>query len=137
MTFISLVDTLLLEVINLNSRIRALRKALGLNQKEFANRIGLKQNAISYMEKDDATVTEQNIKMICSQFSVNEDWLRYGHGTMFIEQSKKQKEFFSIFDGLSPVLQDYLIKTAQELLNAQSKITDSHEQNEEDGRPKC
>lgn len=36
----------------MNNRIRELRKALGLSQKEFAEKIGLKQNAISYMEKE-------------------------------------------------------------------------------------
>lgn len=106
----------------MNSRIRELRKALDLSQKEFANKIGLKQNAISYMEKSGSTVTEQNIKAICSQFSVNENWLRTGSGKMFLENEKKQKEFFDIFDELSPVLQDYLIKTAQDLLDTQSKM---------------
>lgn len=106
----------------MNTRIRELRKSLNLSQKEFAKKIGLKQNAISYMEKNGSTVTEQNIKTICSQFSVNECWLRTGSGKMFLENEKKQKEFFDIFDELSPTLQDYLIKTARELLDAQEKL---------------
>ena len=80
----------------MKDRIRALRKALDMTQKEFAEKIGLKQNAISYMEKSGATVTEQNIKAVCSQFNVNESWLRTGAGKMFIENEKKQKEFFGI-----------------------------------------
>lgn len=106
----------------MNNRIRELRKTLGLSQKDFAQKIGLKQNAISYMEKNGTTVTEQNIKSICSQFSVNENWLRTGSGKPFLECEKKQKEFFDIFDELSPILQDYLIKTAKDLLDTQSKI---------------
>lgn len=106
----------------MNARIRELRKALGLTQKAFAERIGLKQNAISYMEKENATVTEHNIKTICAQFSVNEDWLRTGEGKMFIEIDRKQREFFDIFDHLSPALQDYLIKTAGDLLETQSEL---------------
>lgn len=106
----------------MNTRIRELRKALGLSQKEFADKIGLKQNAISYMEKKDATVTEQNVKAICSQFCANEHWLRTGDGDMFIESDRKQREFFEIFDELSPALQDYLIHTARDLLNAQAKM---------------
>lgn len=106
----------------MNGRIRELRKALELSQKEFAQKIGLKQNAISYMEKSGSTVTEQNIKAICSQFSVNEYWLRTGCGKMFLENEKKQKEFFDVFDQLSPALQDYLIKTAKDLLETQSKM---------------
>lgn len=106
----------------MNTRIRELRKALNLNQKDFAQKIGLKQNAISYMEKTGSTITEQNIKTICSQFSINENWLRTGSGDMFLENEKKQKEFFEIFDELSPILQEYLIKTAKELLDTQEEL---------------
>ena len=106
----------------MNNRIRELRKTLGLSQKEFAQKIGLKQNAISYMEKDGATITEQNVKAICAQFYVNEDWLRTGLGKMFLDSEKKQKEFFDIFDSLSPALQEYLINNAKDLLDAQTKM---------------
>ena len=106
----------------MNTRIRELRKALNLNQKDFAQKIGLKQNAISYMEKTGSTITEQNIKTICSQSCINENWLRTGSGDMFLENEKKQKEFFEIFDELSPILQEYLIKTAKELLDTQEKL---------------
>lgn len=106
----------------MNNRIREIRKKLHLTQKEFAMKIGLKQNAVSYMEKEGGTITEQNIKTICMQFCINEHWLRTGEGDMFMTNEKKQKEFFEIFDGLSPELQDFLIKTAQDLLDAQLKM---------------
>lgn len=106
----------------MNTRIRELRKALDLSQKEFADRIGLKQNAISYMENGGSAVTEQNIKVICAQFSVNENWLRTGQGDMFIENDRRQKEFFAIFDELSPALQEHLIRTAKDLLETQAKM---------------
>lgn len=122
MTYKSLIDMIAREVRFMNSRIRELRKSLNLSQKDFAERIGLKQNAISYMEKQGATVTEQNIRTICAQFSVNEHWLRTGSGKMLLENEKKQKEFFDIFNELSPYLQDYLIKTARDLLDAQNKM---------------
>ena len=47
----------------MNNRIRELRKSLDLSQKRFAEKIGLKQNAVSYMEKSGATVTEHVIKI--------------------------------------------------------------------------
>ena len=106
----------------MNRRIRELRKTLNLNQKDFAEKIGLKQNAISHIEHIGSTVTEQNIKAICFQFNVNEQWLRTGSGPMFLENNKKQKDFFEIFNKLSPVLQDYLIRTAKDLLDTQSKM---------------
>lgn len=111
----------------MNQRIRTLRKTLQLSQKSFGEKIGLKQNAISYMEKPNATITEQNIKSICSLFNVNEDWLRNGNGKMFLDNEKKQKEFFDIFNELSPPLQDYLILTAKNLLETQAIITSSND----------
>lgn len=109
----------------MNKRIRELRKALGLSQRIFAEKIGLKQNAISYMEKEGSTVTEQNIRAICNQFSVDEKWLRFGEGNMFLDDEKKAQELFEIFSALSPLLQDYLIKTARDLLEAQQKMRSS------------
>ncbi|WP_368044644.1 helix-turn-helix domain-containing protein, partial [Bittarella massiliensis (ex Durand et al. 2017)] len=47
----------------MNDRIRQLRKALGLSQQEFAARIGRKQSAVSYLEKNGSTATEQNITL--------------------------------------------------------------------------
>lgn len=69
------------------NRVKELRKFKGMTQKEFAKSIGLKQNAISVMENGDK-ITEQNIKLICKEFNVNEKWLRTGEGEMF-ETSKK------------------------------------------------
>lgn len=106
----------------MNSRIRTLRKALSLNQKEFAAKIGLKQSAVSYMEKNGSTITEQNIKVICSQFCVNEVWLRTGEGEMFLEVERTQKEFFDIFDSLSPALQNHLLRIAHDLVDLQSEL---------------
>lgn len=107
----------------MNYRIKEIRNALKISQKEFAEKIGLKQNAISYMEKPGNTVTEQNIKNICAQFDVNEEWLKTGQGRMFLNQRKK-REFFNIFEKLSPALQDYLIESAKELLSSQQRLID-------------
>lgn len=112
----------------MNKRIREIRKMLQLSQKEFANKIGLKQTSISTMEKEGSAITEQTIKTICIQFSVNEEWLRSGEGKPFHENKKREKEFFEVFDKLTPVLQDYLIKTAKDLLEIQSKIKEPYKE---------
>lgn len=66
-----------------NNRIKTLRKHLNLNQAEFGKKIGLKNGAISWMEKEGNTVTKQNIKIICDTFNVSENWLLNGEGEMF------------------------------------------------------
>lgn len=71
-----------------NNRIKSLRKCLGLKQAEFGNKIGLKNGAISWMEKEGNTVTKQNIKIICDTFNVSEEWLLRGTGDMFTDSDE-------------------------------------------------
>lgn len=113
----------------MNKRIKELRKALKLSQKGFAAKIGLKQNTVSYLETPGSKITEKNIKIICSQFSVNEHWLRTGEGEMFLENRKKQQDLLEIFNKLCPPLQDYLIKVANELLIAQNEMQSQEQTN--------
>lgn len=69
----------------INARIKELRKHLKLSQAEFGERIGLKNGAISWIEKEGHTVTDQNIKLICEKFNVSREWLTEGTGAMFAE----------------------------------------------------
>ena len=68
---------------NINHRIKSLRKCLSMNQNEFGSKIGLSQRAVSWMEKEGNTVIPQNIKIICDTFNVSESWLLNGEGEMF------------------------------------------------------
>lgn len=76
---------------HINNRIRTLRKRLRLNQAEFGEKIGLKNGAISWMEKEGNNVTDQNVQLICEKFQVRRDWLVKGTGEMFAERTKKDE----------------------------------------------
>lgn len=70
----------------INQRIKHLRKdLLKLTQTEFGDKLGLGKAAISKMESNTSTVTEQNKKMICKEFNVSYAWLMEGLGEVFIE----------------------------------------------------
>lgn len=106
----------------MNTRIRQLRFALKLTQKEFGAKIGLKPSSINDIEHYRCNVTERVIISICAKFSVSENWLRYGKGEMFISKDKKFKEFYEIFSHLNQPLQDFLIKVANDLLETQNLL---------------
>ena len=74
-----------MDLLTINARVKAVRKSKHLNQSEFGKIIGLKQGGVSAMEQDGATVTEQNITLICQKMRVNRDWLETGEGEMFNE----------------------------------------------------
>lgn len=67
----------------IGERIKQLRKALGMTQEKFADRIGLKRNSVALIELGRDT-SDQTIFAICREFRVNEEWLRTGAGDMFV-----------------------------------------------------
>jgi transcriptional regulator with XRE-family HTH domain len=100
-------------------RIRLVRKTLGLNQEEFAQRIGLTQTALSMIELEKVVLTEKNIKLICATFAVGENWLRTGKGEMFGPASPYEKELLAVFGKLTPDTQEFILEMAQNLLKRQ------------------
>lgn len=72
----------------MDNRIKQLRKALNLSGEKFANPLGVSKHAISQIETGKNNLSEQMIKLICTTYKVNEDWLRTGQGDMFIDSDK-------------------------------------------------
>lgn len=72
----------------MKDRIKALRKALKLNQTQFGEKLGLATTGISSIETGERIVQERHIKLILSAFpQVSEKWLRDGVGEMFTNRS--------------------------------------------------
>lgn len=67
----------------MDERIKKLRKALDLTQREFAERIGSSQNVLANYESGRRNPSNAVINNICKEFNINEEWLRYGTGEMF------------------------------------------------------
>ncbi|MBD5395644.1 MAG: helix-turn-helix transcriptional regulator [Lachnospiraceae bacterium] len=66
----------------MKDRIKQVRKDAGLTQKEFAERLGLKQNTIATYEMGKIGVSDTVLLSICREFDINEEWLRTGEGEM-------------------------------------------------------
>lgn len=69
----------------MNSRLKDIRKALRLTQKEFAARLGITDSGISRLEKGQNQLTDQLIRAICREYKVNYEYLKNGIGEMFVE----------------------------------------------------
>ncbi len=69
----------------MNDRIKQIRKTNNLSQEKFGEKLGVTKSAISRMEMGTYATTDTMIKLICSNFNVNDEWLRKGNGEMFIE----------------------------------------------------
>lgn len=64
----------------MNERLKEVRKAEGLTQREFGRRLGVQDTAISKLESGERNLTDQMILSVCREFNINEDWLRTGEG---------------------------------------------------------
>lgn len=72
-------------------RIIQIREGFGLNQEEFAKKIGLSRNFINQVENGKKNFSDRTISDICREFSVNETWLRTGKGEPTIKRTHNQK----------------------------------------------
>lgn len=62
----------------LNARIKEVREDQGMSQRAFASAVGVSGASIAKIETDVNNPSEQTIRMICSVFKVNREWLEYG-----------------------------------------------------------
>lgn len=62
----------------MNERIKMLRMSKGLTQQEFADRLKVSRSNIANYENGNRAPVDAMVSLICKEFNVNEDWLRYG-----------------------------------------------------------
>ncbi len=65
------------------NRIKELINELNISQTEFAASIGMTKSNVSKLVKGSINLTDSNIKLLCIQYDINEQWLRTGEGEMF------------------------------------------------------
>lgn len=87
----------------MNERIKKLRKTLDLTQREFGECIGIKGNTIAQYEIGRNEPIDAVISLICREFTVNEESLRTGTGEIFMTQTdfainnEENEEFKTLF----------------------------------------
>lgn len=99
----------------MNTRLKKIRKSLGLSQEKFGEKIGLKKNSLSQLENGINTITDRIINDVCREFYINPEWLRYGTGDMTIKPNDKLSMYVSeITDSDDDFIKD-LIEVYMEL----------------------
>lgn len=91
----------------MNTRISQVRKAVGITQEKFAEKIGLTRNFVWMIEKGERIPSDRTIADICRTFNVSEVWLRTGEGEMF-NQLDEDAEFICICEQIN--ITDPIIK---------------------------
>lgn len=69
----------------MNERIRLLREDKALSRAAFGKKLGVSGDVINNLERGRVELKDHMLKLICAEFSVNEDWLRNGTKPMYIQ----------------------------------------------------
>lgn len=78
----------------IHERIKAVRKTVGISQTEFGKRVGISRDAVNNIENGRLKRPEQKeplYRLICTEFAINEQWLRTGEGDMFAPLSREEE----------------------------------------------
>ena len=76
----------------IKTRLKAMRKALNLTQKEFSEKLGITQSFLSALELGNRDITGSVLKTLIVIFEVSTDWLITGKGSMFLYETKNGNE---------------------------------------------
>ena len=108
----------------LAGRIKAVREALQLSQREFGEKLGVSRDVISNIEYERVLPKALFLQHLCQQFGINGDWLETGEGEMFIAYAKpenKMDEVLAVFKSLKPAFQDCALEQMKKLVDLQNK----------------
>lgn len=100
------------------NRLKEIRIHKGLNQKDFAKKIGMSRSGYSQIETGDRPISERLILSINLAFpEININWLRTNEGKMIIEKEDNFLEQLTKKYNLSPVeaqIADYCLNLSSE-----------------------
>ena len=106
---------------SINERLKQVRQTLSLTQGKFGERIAISLTYLSDIELSNIPVNERMIKLITSEFKVDEHWLRSGEGEMYSDKEGiAVAKITSLFKSLKPHYQDCAIAQLNSLADLQN-----------------
>jgi transcriptional regulator with XRE-family HTH domain len=73
----------------MRERLKEVRAILKMSQKRFVENTDVSANAVASFESGKSKkMCKHTIKLICERHKINPEWLRHGHGEMFLQSEK-------------------------------------------------
>jgi len=107
----------------ISGRIKAVRKALGISQRDFCGGIYLSHSFYAKIETGTRNPNERVYELICNKYKVNKDWLITGKGDMFSETPPDMEllQLTDIIKELDPIFRECIIKQIHLMANLHKK----------------
>jgi transcriptional regulator with XRE-family HTH domain len=91
----------------IRDRVKQVRQTLGMTQVKFAERIAVSTSHLAGMELGVKTINDRILRLISSEFGIDEHWIRTGEGEMYNKSSDANlSKMNSLFKSLSPDFQE-------------------------------
>ena len=109
----------------MKDRLKALRKALGLKQREVAERLGVNVGRVGSWESGEP-IPSTRIYQLCKEYNVRREWLEHGEGEMFARPTKNElyvRAFTALYESLTPEFQEVFLEIAKEKLGLDRSVS--------------
>ena len=109
--------------ISVNTRIKDVRKALGLSQRAFCKGIFLSHSFYAHIEIGRRKPNERIYELISTKYNVNKEWLVTGNGEMFSAPAPdiELEKLIGIYKELDPLFREYVMLQIKQLLSVQKR----------------
>ncbi|GHV53253.1 hypothetical protein AGMMS49579_11700 [Spirochaetia bacterium] len=110
-------------VSSVGTRLKTLRKTLGINQRDFCRGIYISQGYYAQMESETREMNSRIIELISAKYNVNKEWLKTGKGEMFGGEPPDTdlNQLIGIYQELDPLFREYISLQIKQLLAVQKK----------------
>ena len=110
----------------MNTRIKELRKSLGLNQQEFADSLLLSRTTVSSFESGAKSPSTKTIELITLKHDIRKEWLLNGTGEMRTSSFEESVIYNQVLEllGEEDKLTMQAIKSFISLSNEDKKFVD-------------
>lgn len=110
----------------MKKRLKEVRRALGLKQREVAERLGVKVGVVGQWESGCSNIPRARIYQICKEYGVRRDFLEKGVGAMFedngppTEEEKLRESALALFNALTPKGKAAVLDALAEIVGKES-----------------
>jgi len=109
----------------IHERIKQVRAATGLSQVKFAERMAISSGYLAEIEINNKVASERIIRLLVSEFNVDDNWLRTGEGEMFSAGMDAQlSAITNLFNSFNQQFKGCALNQMEELANLYNQLRD-------------
>jgi transcriptional regulator with XRE-family HTH domain len=108
---------------SIGARLKELRKALGLSQRDFGTGMYLSQSYYAQIEGEKREAPERILEFVSAKYNVSKNWLKDGAGEMFGGEPPDAglSQLVAIYQELGPFFRRHALLQVKQLLDIQKK----------------